>query len=408
MLQKIIHRVLKKRHFWRDVGFSELSELYVSNMLHSLAVSLLMVFVPFYLYQHGYGMPAIFIVFVSYFLARVISDVLAGMMVAWSGPKHTMILSCLFQIVSSLLFLTVPDYHWSPWLLGLPWGISSSFFFIAYHVDFSKIKHTDHSGKEIGYMRVMEKIGGISGPLLGGVVGSVFGGEFIFLIATGVLFASLWPLFRTAEPTKTRQKLHVRKLPWRRVRRDFVAWTAGTVEMTLGINLWPLYLSLFVLGGTVYAQLGILSSLSVIASITAAYIIGKLIDLRTARKVLRFSAICNGLLYLVRPLVGSVVPAFGISVASEVTTTGYLLPITKGMYAAVDDLQGLRITYIVFMEAIGSIIKGLFWLLLTLASLVLSTRSVITLGFVCAALASVAVVIERFRALDPNKAILEP
>ncbi len=172
MIQKLINSLLEPRHFWRTISASELSELYTSNMLRSLAISLLMVFVPFYLYQHGYSVAAIFSVFGFYFVARAFLDFAAGYMIARVGPKHTMIISCILQIISSGLFLSVPRFHWAFWVLGIPWGASASFFFISYHVAFSKIKHTVHSGKEIGYMTIMERIGSVVGPLVGGVVGT--------------------------------------------------------------------------------------------------------------------------------------------------------------------------------------------------------------------------------------------
>lgn len=402
MLKKIIRHLLEPKHFWRDVGFDELSELYVSSMLHTLAVSLLMVFVPFYLFQQGYSIPAIFSFFGLFFVGRVVSDILAGFMVARFGPKHTMILSSMLQISSAALFLTIPSHHWPIWLMGPAWGASMSFYFIAFHVAFSKIKHIAHAGKEIGYMNIMDKVGAIAGPLVGGLIGTIFGAQYIFLVATLVLLLSLWPLFLTKEPVVTHQKLDFKGFPVHKVYRDIFAWAAMGTENTLCINLWPLYISLFALGGRVYAQLGALSSFAVVSSITASYAIGRLVDIKHARLTLRFSASLNALLYLFRPLVHSVWPALGVSVANEAITTGYRIPFIKGMYAAADALPGHRIMYFVAMESIGSLAKGTAWFVLALCSLVFATRSVIILGFVLAAAASMLILSERFHALKPQ------
>ncbi len=40
MLKKIVYSLLRHRHFWREVGFDELSELYVSMMFRGLSISL--------------------------------------------------------------------------------------------------------------------------------------------------------------------------------------------------------------------------------------------------------------------------------------------------------------------------------------------------------------------------------
>src|SRR5690349_11022734 len=224
MIKKTLERLLRRNHYWRDVGFDELSELYISNMLRSVALTIFMVFVPFYLYQQGYSAPAIFSTFGCFFIGRFISDIASAYTTARIGPKHTMIVSCLLQIISTSILLTVPSMHWHPLLIALPWGAAASFFFVPYHVEFSKIKHTGKAGHELGHMQSFEKIGFLVGPLIGGVVGSVFGPQYIFLIATGLLVASLWPLFLSSEAVKTRQKLDFTGLPVHKIRRDLFSY----------------------------------------------------------------------------------------------------------------------------------------------------------------------------------------
>lgn len=400
MIKKLVHRLLRQRHFWRGLSFNELSELYVSSMLRMMAVSLLMVFVPYYLYQQGYSVSAIFVTFGSFFTVRSLSDILAGRTVARYGPKHTMIVACLFQIISALVFLTVPAYHWPSWLIGLPWGMSASFYFIAFHVEFSKIKHLRHAGKEIGYMSIMEKIGAIIGPLLGGLAGALLGPAYIFLIAVLVLMASLWPLFRSSEPVRIRQKLDFRRFPIGRVLPDLRAYAALGVENTFCINLWPLYLGLFALQGAVYAQLGGLTSAAVLASVGSAYLVGRLIDIRSGRKLLRIAAGMNAVVYLFRPFVGSFWAASIISIANEGITAGYRMPFLKGMYAAADDLPGYRIVYIVSMECFASICKAAAWFMLAIIAQTLTEYAVITVGFMLAAIASLLIMTEQFKALQ--------
>lgn len=224
--------------------------------------------------------------------------------------------------------------------------------------------------------------------------------ERFFLVATLILFGSLWPLFRTAEAVKTHQKLNFKDFPLARVKRDLFAWAALGVENTLCINMWPLYVALFALSGPIYAQLGALSSFAVVASMTAAYVIGRAVDKRHARLSLRVAAILNALVYGFRPFVNSLVPAFAVNVVNEAVTVGYRLPFTKGLYAAADDLPGFRIVYMVSLESLASITKATWWFLLAMAAQLLSAKSVFIAGFAVAALASLLVMTERFKALD--------
>lgn len=401
MIKQKLKQILKQRHFWRDAGFDELTELYISCMLRTFALSLLMVFVPFYLFQHGYSVPAILLFYGYFFTGKVVADILASYFTARFGPKHSMIVSCCLQIVSAAMFVSLPSIRWPLIVLGVLSGMAASFYFIAFHVEFSKIKHTPHAGKEIGNMQIFEKMAAVLGPLCGGFAGSYLGSEYIFIVATAVLFASLVPLFRTAEPVRTHQRLRFNALPVAKIKHDLVAYTALGVENTICINLWPFYISIFALTGTVYAQLGLLTAAGVVISIVAAHFAGQYIDTKNARQLLRLSALLNASLYIFRPLTHSIAPAFLINTANEVVTTGYRMPFLKGMYAAADDLEGFRIVYIGSMECLGSLAKATVWYLLAMVAMVVSTRSVMMVGFSVAACASLVIMIEHFKALAP-------
>lgn len=402
MIKKILGNALRRSHYWRNVQFDELSELYTSNLLRSVALSIFMVFVPFYLYQHNYPATAIFSTFGFFFVARAMCDIGAAFMVARFGPKHTMIASCVLQIVSASVLLTVPQMHWHPFLIALPWGASASFFFIAYHVEFSKIKHTTKAGHELGHMQAFEKVGYLVGPLIGGIVGSLFGAQYIFLIATLLLFASLWPLFRSAEVVKTRQVLNFSALPLGKIKRDLFSYTCTGIENTLCINAWALYVAVFVLAGSVYAQLGALSAVGVLAAIVTAKLIGRLTDTNIARPLMHISAVLNATTYAVRPFVNGIIGVFAVNIANEVITTGYRMPFVKGIYSAADDLPGFRIVYIASMESISSIAKGTTWFMLAILATVLPLETTLFVGFAIAAIASIGITTERFAVYNRN------
>lgn len=396
MLKQKLKLILQKNHFWRTVGFDELSELYISNLLRVIALAIFMVFVPYYLYQEGYSAVAIFMLFGIFLTTRVIADFCAGYFVARFGPKHTMVVSSILQIVSVMFLLTVPTFHWSIVLLAVPWGASNSFFFIAYHVMFSKIKHTPKAGAEIGHMMTYEKIGGLLGPIIGGLLGTVFGPQYIFLLAMALFFGSLWPLFLTKEPVVTRQKLDFKSLPLHKVKNDVISYSFMGIENTLCLNIWPFYVAVFVLSGAVYAQLGALSALGVLSAIIAARVIGKLVDSSVARSVLRISAVANAFLSILRPFITNLGGVLAINVVNEAVTTGYRMPFVKGMYAAADDLPGHRIVYITVMEAFSSVAKATAWFILALLATVVSLKMVLIVGFVLAGLASLGILKERF------------
>lgn len=404
MLKEILHKLLRRRHPWRDVSFDELSEIYASMMLRSLALSMIAIFIPVYLYRLDYSITAIMSVFAMYFSGRVILDIVAAHMVARFGPKHTILFGQMLQIASSALFLTLPSMHWPLLLVGFVWGASASFFYIPFHVDFSKIKHSQHGGKELGFEQIMEKTGAALGPLAGGLTATLIGPRYIFLMSIVILLAGMWPLFRTREPVRTHQKLDYTGLAFSKLKPYLTSHVGLHVENTLCLMLWPLFLAVIVIPGAgVFAKIGILASVSVFVSIMSAYIVGRTVDKHFGRKLLRISAITNGLLHLGRPFVTVYPVAFAVNFLNEMITVGYRLPYTKGFYDLADDLPGYRIVYISTMEALGCLAKAIVWWVLIIASMVVSVHQVFIFGFALAALASFLMITEKFEALKPLK-----
>lgn len=402
MLQKFMHRFLLRRHFWRSVGFDELSEIYVSMMFRGLAISLTGLFVPLYMLRLGHAPSDVALTAMWYFVARtVLCDVGAAYTVARIGPKHTILIGNLLLITSTALFLSLGHMHWPIWLLGGVWGASASFFFIPFHVDFSKVKHKVHGGKELGYVNIMEKIGFAIGPIAGGFVATIFGAQYIFLLAIVLLLVGIMPLFRSGEPVKQHQKLDWKGLDVAKHKYDFISYGALGIENTLCIFLWPLYLGVFVLvGSAAYAKLGVLSSVAVVGSVSTAFIIGKLIDNKKGRYLLRISAVLNALVHVGRPFIHSYGASVAANLANESITTGYRMPYLKGMYDASDDLPGYRIVYITSMEWFGSALKAVAWAFLVVLSMGVSTYTFMAVGFGIAAVTSLLVMSERFRALN--------
>lgn len=398
---------MRPRHFWRNVGFDELSELYASMMIRGLAISLTGIFIPLYLHQQQFSIGEIIMVAAWYFTIRAIAtDLLAGYTVAKIGPKHTMLIGHVLLIISTALFLTLPQQGWPVWVLGGVWGASSSFFFIPFHIDFSRVKHAEHGGKELGFINVMERIGSALGPIIGGLVATLFGPEYIFWSATVLLLISLWPLFRTAEPIKTNQKLDFKGFKVQALSRDYISVMGLGIENTLTMFLWSLLLGVFILAGSsVYAELGAISSVTFVVSIAAARVIGQVIDRKHGRKLLRTAALGNAVLHLFRPFISGFPTALGINMVNEVVTPGYRMPYFKGLYDAADSHPGYRIVYLTSMELISSIAKATAWWLLVILTQVLSGREVINVGFVLAAAASCVIMTERFKALQTSNII---
>jgi hypothetical protein len=231
-------------------------------------------------------------------------------------------------------------------------------------IDFSKVKSVEHAGKEIAYMNIVEKIAQGLSPLLGGLMAFAAGPQATMWVAALLFSVASIPLFKTGEPLKTGQKLVFRGFPWRLAWRSFVAETAVGFDVISSGVVWSLLVAVGILGVTsnkVYAELGALLSVVLIASLAASYTYGKLIDRRRGGDLLRVTVIVNSLVHATRPFVTSPVVVAGTNAVNEAATTGYSMAFIRGMFDTAD-LSGHRITYLGVIEAVinfGAALAGL-------------------------------------------------
>jgi MFS family permease len=233
MLKQIFSRILAPRHKWRTIGFDELSELYVSQFLRSLGVNLVGLFIPIYLYKIGYNLGQIAYFFVCWFVFRVFFDYISARFIAKYGPKHGMFVGCILHSVYLALILTIKTQHWPFILVASVGSFAYGLHILALQVDFSKIKHVDHGGKELGFLSIVDKLGGVVGPLVGGLLANYFDPRYAVGLAGLMLLVSAVPLFLSKEPVLKNQTLDFLGIPYAERYRDYLSAIPNTVENTI-------------------------------------------------------------------------------------------------------------------------------------------------------------------------------
>ncbi len=355
MIRNFFQFVVRRTHYWRHIGFAELAELYTSRMLRIMALQMIAGFSSVYMYQLGYSLQFIALFWLCYFFLRVCMAPLIALTVARVGPKHGTLLSNIGQIIGAFMLVLLPEYGMYVLVFyAFIAGFSRSLYDVCYLVDFSKVKHVDHAGKELGIMQIFERIVTSLGPLLGGVIALFFGPQIMFVFASVLLLIAALPLFFTSEPVKTHQKITLRHFNWKVAWRPILGNIGVGIDTNLSAFVWYIFLAICVLGmsnNNIYAQIGALSSVSMLATIACAFIYGKLVDRHQGKLLLRLSVIGDAVLHLLRPFVSTPTHAVGMNVANDIATTGYSLPATRGIFDTADGLPGYRIVYMSLMGA---------------------------------------------------------
>ena len=379
--------------------FDELAEIYTSMSLRSLGFGIIGIFVPIYLYQHGIDLRGIFWFFGWVFFLRIPIAFFVAYTVGRIGPKHSIALSTLLFVMFLGLLLTFERVGWPLIVLAFSFTLSNGLFFTAYHTDFSKVKDTRHSGKEIGWLYTFERVGGAVGPLAGGLLATYFAPELTILVAIGVLTGSLIPLFLTNEPVRLHQHISFTKFPWKRHIWDFVSISASHVENSASKFMWPLMIAVLVFTEGTYAKIGGIIALATAISLFSAHMFGAFIDSSKGKQLLNYGVILNAIVHCMRPFALSGSSITVVSTLNEPITLSYQMPLMKGYYDAADSEEGYRIVYLTVAEICGAVAKTLYFFLLYLCTYWFDAGDTLRWSFVAVAIFSLGISLQHFPAL---------
>ena len=353
MLRRIIYRLLRRRHYWRLVSFSEMAELYTSRLMTIFAANLVNLFAAVYLYKLGYSVAFIVLFYAATFLLKAPTAYFAAKYAAYFGPKHGILLAHIIRIPSLIAFVFVPVYGLAALIVfGVLQQVSIAIYDLCYMVDFSKVKHTLHAGKEIGMMQIVEKVARVVSPVVGGVIASLYSPQVTIVLASIMFLLAAVPLFKTVEPTMTRVKLRIVGFPWRLALPSLIGQSAVGFDLITSGLAWTLFVTVVVLSGlgnAVYATLGGLASLGVLVSMLAAWVFGRIVDKHQGSRLLTAGVVVNAILHMFRPFVTSVAGIMGVNIVNETATSAYVLPFMRHVFDVADS-SGFRIAYMMYME----------------------------------------------------------
>lgn len=395
----IVSHIFHSRHFWRHVAFGELTELYISMTTKTLSLSLIGIFVPVYLYQQGYTLADIAAFYVIAYGVRIVLDILTGYLVDAIGPKHAIIASYLFLAMELMFLMTIPSHLWAPWLIGLINAVASSLFFVAYHVDFSKIKHSDTEGAELGRLFRLQRIASAAGPLLGGLIATFFDIKLTIFIAIVLIIIGAIPMLSTPEPVHRQRSIRYRDLPFRKLWRDYVSNLGLGVDQMVTVYLWPLYVSIFVFSDDVYLAVGLVTSLGLSISLLVTRTFGRIIDAGHGSSLLNTSAALQAIMHSMRLLVVSPIQVLLFNLINDPLQVGIRMPYTKGTYDRADTLRNHRIVYICSMLSSLNVVRASLWLVVFILSQSAGNELALQATFVLSSISVLGAVSQRFPTL---------
>lgn len=275
----------------------EVKEVYWQTIIAGLALSLVFIFEPIYLYSLGYSINKILLFYAQVYGWYAILASFGAMFAGRFGYKHAIFVSNIFYVLywgSLLLLQSQPAIFFvAPALFAL----QKSWFWPAFHADMAISSKGKQRSREVGVLYALIEIAFIIGPVIGGFVSQSFGFGVLFGLASFLMLVSVFPLFLSPE-IYTHHRFRFRNLlrVFRRHTSNFFGYW-GYAEDLMVMSLWPIFIFLVVPN---FSEIGILVTIATLLATVIMLYVGRLSDHVDKRQILKYNAFFYSLTWIFR------------------------------------------------------------------------------------------------------------
>lgn len=302
--------------WWRFFPKKELYQIYLSVALRSIAISLIGIFIPLYLFQEkGLGLEKTLLFFVLYSVVFGISMPLAATFSSRYGIRHSILIGIPLYLSFVAMLYFLPNAPLLIILASSCLGASQAFYWMGMHLAFHHASHPKHRGEEVGTRASVTVLSTLLGPFIGGILITWQGFEAVFSLAAILLFASGFLLLRNKENYVSYHfslKSVLDKKHW----KDALFFVSRGTHIIADGVVWPLFI-FFILGS--YFSMGVVGSLMSLSSIILYWGIGRYSDHHAnRRRIIRWSSFLDSILWFGMAFIHTIMQVFGITILTSI------------------------------------------------------------------------------------------
>jgi MFS family permease len=262
----------------------KLSNLYVFGLLRHIAVTLITLFSPIYIFKifsgRGFGVATSLIIVLLFYgvilLTKLVAFVVAenlSQKIGFKGMIKLSVVPYILNVISLVLLSKSDVFLVSAAIFG---GLQAAFYWWGYHCYFVKSGSLRHFGESLGEVNFLNTLVSILAPLVGAVLVQYFGFPILFIFAIIFILASMLFL---GEGSGDRQKgdvylkdvFNLMKVHY----RSSLSYLGISIEAVYFILVWPIFL-LLTFGRVL--DLGIVVSMASFLASIFSILIGRRID----------------------------------------------------------------------------------------------------------------------------------
>lgn len=338
----------------------EVKEVFWHSLLSGLALSLVFIFEPIYLYSLGYSLPRILWFYAMVYVWYMLLVSLGAKFASHYGYKHSILVSNIFYVIYWIVLFSVKASPMMFFVAPVFFALQKSWFWPAYDAELSLSSARTERGREVGVQQSLLQIGFIAGPIIGGALSQKFGFLALFITAATVLMVSVYPLFKSPEVYSQHEfKLKNLWTMFRRYPRNFFGYF-GYAEDMMVMSLWPIYMFMVVPS---FFEIGTISTVATLLGTVIMLYMGRLTDRADKHSLIRWSAVLYGLTWIFRFAGSGIGGVLGFDIATKTGKNILNVPMLALTFERAGGRGGDQaIAYSVFYEFSLSFVKILMCL----------------------------------------------
>lgn len=345
-------------HYFTSHLRLQVKELYVATAIMDLAAATMLIFEPIYLYEKlGLGVDKILWFFVLVYIVYLFLIPFGAKFAAKFGFKPSLIVSIPIQLAYWACLFFAKDVPHLVLVAAFFYGLAKSFYWPAFGAILAKYSHTGQMGREFGALMALVQLTQIFGPLIGGIIAQVAGGEYLLIVAGVVYALSAIPLFMHKEKTEILNYRFTDTIKFFYTQSRQALAYLGFGEELVFLVAWPVFIYLTV---QAYGSSGLLVTVASLLSAILCLYLGKITDGKSKFSVLKFGSILSFIFWIVRPFLPTAPGVLATDTAGRTAKNLFYIPVNTITYQRAQE-KGV-LSYIVFFEqslSIGKILTAI-------------------------------------------------
>jgi MFS family permease len=362
----------------------EAGQFFVSVTIRQLALGMVAIFEPIYIYLHfNKSVPHVLLFWSAFSGLFALTVVFGGRIMSKIGLRKTMLLSNVFYFAYYICLFFAAQYPILISVALLSRAIGASLFWPAFHTDFVRIANSKDRAENVGKMSFVGLLAGIIGPVIGGLILAGLGYLSLFTVVLVTLLTSNLPLLMSQERYENYTDTY--KGAWKRMFKNkdvSISLASLGVEGAVDAFVWPIFI--FTLGLS-YRQMGAISTFTILISAMFAWYMGKIASRQSKFQLLNIGSMLLSLAWAAKLFVVDVASAFFGQTIYMITKTATMVPFRTILYNKASSKRGQADEFIIYREIIINLSRFLFLLILAGVFYFVADLKV---GFVIAIIAS--------------------